>query len=62
MITHDIEEALLLADEVLVLSRTPMQIMERFVLSEAKPRHISDPRLIEIKEHVLNRLQKELES
>jgi NitT/TauT family transport system ATP-binding protein len=62
MITHDIEEALLLADEVLVLSRAPMQIMERFVLSDDKPRHISDPKLIDIKEHVLNRLQRELES
>jgi len=60
MITHDIEEALLLADEVLVLSRLPMKILERFTLNGLKPRRIGDPRLIEIKEHVLQRLQQEL--
>jgi putative hydroxymethylpyrimidine transport system ATP-binding protein len=60
MTTHDIEEALLLADEVLVLSRSPMQILERFTLSDVKPRRIGDPRLIEIKEHVLERLEEEL--
>ncbi|MGD2269220.1 MAG: ABC transporter ATP-binding protein [Desulfobacterales bacterium] len=60
MITHDIEEALLLADEVLVLSRLPMRIIERFDLSGSKPRQLSDHHLIEIKEYVLNRLQQEL--
>ena len=60
MITHDIEEALLLADEVLVLSRLPMRIIERFDLSGSKPRRPSDHHLIEIKEYVLNRLQQEL--
>ncbi len=60
MITHDIEEALLLADEVLVLSRLPMKVLERFTLNGPKPRRISDPVLIEIKEYVLQRLQEEL--
>lgn len=60
MITHDVEEALLLADEVLVLSHIPMQIRERVVLSSRKPRKMKDPELIEIKEHVLNQLQQEL--
>lgn len=60
MITHDIEEALLLADEVLVLSRAPMRISERFLLDGPKPRRLNDPHLIEIKEYVLNRLQEEL--
>ena len=60
MITHDIEEALLLADEVLVLSRAPMRISERFLLNGPKPRRLSDPHLIEVKEYVLNRLQEEL--
>jgi NitT/TauT family transport system ATP-binding protein len=60
MITHDIEEALLLADEVLVLSRLPMRIIERFDLGGPKPRRLSDHRLIETKEYVLNRLQEEL--
>jgi len=57
MITHDIEEALRLADEVLVLSGRPMRILDRFSLKETKPRRLDDPRLIEIKEYVLRLLQ-----
>jgi ABC-type nitrate/sulfonate/bicarbonate transport system ATPase subunit len=57
MITHDIEEALRLADEVLVLSGRPMRILDRFSLKESKPRRLDDPQLIEIKEYVLKLLQ-----
>ena len=60
MITHDIEEALLLADEVLVLSRSPMKVLEQFILTRPKPRHLNDSQLLEIKAHVLDRLQQEL--
>ena len=55
MITHDIEEALALADEVLVLSGRPMKVLDRFKL-----RQVDDPRLIAIKQHVLNLLQEEI--
>ena len=58
MITHDIEEALGLADEILVLSGRPMRVLERFCLSGPKPRRMEDPALIEIKEYVLDLLQK----
>jgi ABC-type nitrate/sulfonate/bicarbonate transport system ATPase subunit len=57
MITHDIEEALRLADEVLVLSGQPMRVLDRFSLKDPKPRRMDDPRLIEIKEYVLKLLQ-----
>jgi ABC-type nitrate/sulfonate/bicarbonate transport system ATPase subunit len=57
MITHDIEEALRLADEVLVLSGRPMRVLDRFQPTEPKPRRLNDPRLIEIKEYVLKLLQ-----
>ena len=60
MITHNIDEALMLADEVLVMSRLPMKILEQFALSGPKPRRLNDPELIQIKEHVLRRLQEEL--
>jgi len=60
MITHDIEEALVLADELLVVSRAPMRVLEQFALSGTKPRSIHDSRLLEIKEHVLQRLEREL--
>jgi NitT/TauT family transport system ATP-binding protein len=57
MITHDIEEALRLADDVLVLSGRPMRVLERFSLNGPKLRRLDDPELIEIKNHVLNLLQ-----
>ena len=60
MITHDIEEALMLADEILVLSRRPMRVLETFSLKGPKLRRSDDPQLIEIKEYVLNLLQEEL--
>jgi putative hydroxymethylpyrimidine transport system ATP-binding protein len=60
MITHDVEEALLVADEVLVLTQLPMRIQERFHPSMPKPRKGSDPELIQIKEHILEELQGEL--
>jgi NitT/TauT family transport system ATP-binding protein len=62
MITHDIEEALLLADEVLLLRRRPMGIEERFRLVQPKPRQIDDPQLLTIKAHVLKRLQQEADN
>ena len=62
MITHNIDEALMLADEVLVMGKLPMKILEQFDLSGPKPRRLNDPDLIEIKEHVLRRLQGELEN
>ena len=60
MITHDIEEALRLADEVLVMSKRPMRILDRFSLIGPKLRKLDDPQLLEIKEYVLNLLQQEL--
>jgi putative hydroxymethylpyrimidine transport system ATP-binding protein len=60
MITHDIEEALRLADEVLVLSGRPMRVLDRFCLPGPKLRRLADPQLIRIKEHVLTLLQEEL--
>jgi NitT/TauT family transport system ATP-binding protein len=57
MITHDIEEALLLADEVYLLSPSPMEITQRFVLDQKKPRKFTDPGLMAIKEQVLIQLE-----
>ena len=60
MITHDIDEALVLADELIVLTHSPMRIRQRFELAGPKPRSIGEPGLIEIRERVLERLQEDL--
>jgi NitT/TauT family transport system ATP-binding protein len=59
MITHDIEEALLLADELIVLTPAPMRIRKRFTLTHPKPRRMNDPLLIELKERMLELLQED---
>ena len=56
MITHDVEEALLLADEVFFLTPFPMEIREQFSLSTEKPRKASDRELMELKEHIIGML------
>ena len=59
MVTHDVEEALLLADDLLVLTAPPMRICERFRLGAPKPRDMADPSFLAIKAQVLTRLERE---
>jgi len=57
MVTHDIEEALVLADELIVLTRPPMRVADRITISMPHPRRLEDPPLVVIKHRVLNMLQ-----
>lgn len=56
MITHDVEEALLLGDEVWILGGSPLGVVERLVLDWEKPRTSGDPRLVARKEQALRLL------
>ncbi len=60
MITHDIEEALLLGDEICLLTPMPMETQEKFIPGPPKPRKFNDPELITIKAHVLDQLKGDL--
>ena len=57
MVTHDIEEALVLADELLVLTNPPMRVAARLVLDMPHPRQLENPDLVAIKHRVLAMLQ-----
>lgn len=59
MVTHDIDEALLLADELLVLTPLPMRICDRIAIEVPQPRRTEDSRLVAIKHRVLAMLQEE---
>jgi NitT/TauT family transport system ATP-binding protein len=59
MITHDVEEALLLADEVLLCSRPPLRFLESIVPPGSKPRRRDDPRIVAARDQILRRLEKE---
>jgi ABC-type nitrate/sulfonate/bicarbonate transport system ATPase subunit len=56
LITHDVEEALYLADRILVLSPRPTSIQASFQVTHAHPRKLSDPALQQLKEEILAQL------
>ena len=62
-VTHDVDEALFLADRVLIMSARPGQIVEEVILPFGRLRDIEAlaeyPEYGEIKQHVLHRVRQE---
>ncbi len=61
-VTHDVDEALLLSDEVLVMGSQPGRIIAHFELPQPKPRNLQTlalPELIGIKGEIMALLDKE---
>ena len=56
LITHDVEEALAMADRVMVLSPRPTTIQATFQVDLPHPRKLSSPRAQELKEAILREL------
>jgi ABC-type nitrate/sulfonate/bicarbonate transport system ATPase subunit len=56
LITHDVEEAIYLADRILVLSPRPATIQASFEVKLAHPRKLSSPQAQELKETILAEL------
>jgi NitT/TauT family transport system ATP-binding protein len=56
LVTHDVEEALLLAGRVIVLSERPAQIRAEVANEQPYPRHRGDPRLAELRREVFAHL------
>ncbi len=61
MITHDVDEALLLADDLYLLSTKPMAVVEKCVLDSEKPRRFDDPEFLTVKAAVLEKLEGDIE-
>src|SRR5260221_9793749 len=56
LITHDVEEAIHLADRIFVLSARPAQIKTTFEVPFEHPRRLSSPEAQELKEAILRDL------
>ena len=62
MVTHDVEEALLMADRVVIFSPRPARIIETIQVSLPWPRRRDDPRLIQLRTQALDLLGAESRS
>jgi ABC-type nitrate/sulfonate/bicarbonate transport system ATPase subunit len=56
LITHDVEEAIHLADRILVLSRRPATIQATFAVGLARPRDLASPEVARLKAAILREL------
>lgn len=58
-VTHGVDEAIYLADRILVMSARPGRIIDIFNVDMPRPRHRSDPAYGQLAEKILNILEKE---
>ncbi len=56
LVTHDVEEAVLLADRVAVLSPRPGRVVAELEIELGRPRMRTDPEVIALREQALNAL------
>jgi ABC-type nitrate/sulfonate/bicarbonate transport system ATPase subunit len=56
LVTHDVEEALVLADRVFVLSPRPGRVVATLDVGAARPRSRTDPELVALRERALQEL------
>jgi len=56
LVTHDVEEALLLAQRVIVFSQRPARIVETVPVDLAYPRHRDDPAFVALRRELLEKM------
>lgn len=56
-ITHNIEEAVYLAERVLILTNKPAKIKEEVKIDLARPRNVADPEFIKLRNHITDQIK-----
>jgi len=56
LVTHDVEEALILASRIILFSERPAHIKAEFLVNKAYPRHRDDPDIIALRRQILAKL------
>ena len=56
-ITHNIEEAVYLAEKVLILTNKPAKIKEEIIIDLPRPRNITDPRFIGYRNDITDKIK-----
>ncbi len=56
-ITHNIEEAVYLAERILIMSNKPTTIKEEVVVNLPRPRDVTDPEFIKIRKYVTDQIK-----
>ena len=57
LITHNIEEAVYLAERVIILSNKPANIKEEIKIDLPHPRNVADPKFIEYREYITEKIK-----
>jgi NitT/TauT family transport system ATP-binding protein len=63
LVSHDLEEAIYLADDILLLSRRPARVADFVTFDLERARHadsLTDPRFVAVKAHCLDVFQREV--
>ena len=60
LVTHSIEEAILLSDHIVVLSSRPGRVKEEVSVELPRPRDEDDPRFIALRHHLRNLIHEEI--